>query len=146
MTEFRWTRVIAALQKDLPEFDAKPLLEEAKSKYSELFKQADEVVEASKKRISELEQDLKETAAAKVRHCTIGPFCNGHASTDYPSNVEAKGLEHTASCWVFLSSTVPMDTANGTCSHMYEGSMQHEQSRSQPSAEFDPMDPLGCVT
>lgn len=60
---------IAALKKDLPEFDAKPLLEEAKSKYSELFKQADEVVAASKKRIIELEQELKETAAAKVRSC-----------------------------------------------------------------------------
>ena len=58
--------VSAALKKDVPEFDVKPLLQEAESKYSELFKQADEVVAASKKRISELEQELQETAAAKV--------------------------------------------------------------------------------
>lgn len=54
------------MKKDVPEFDVKPLLQEAESKYSELFKQADEVVAASKKRISELEQELQETAAAKV--------------------------------------------------------------------------------
>lgn len=62
-----------ALKKDVPEFDVKPLLQEAESKYSELFKQADEVVAASKKRISELEQELQETAAAKERlaHATI---------------------------------------------------------------------------
>ncbi|KAK9861332.1 hypothetical protein WJX84_000506 [Apatococcus fuscideae] len=62
-----------ALKKDLPEFDVQPLLQEAESKYNELFKQADEVVAASRKRISELEQELKETAAAKERlaHATI---------------------------------------------------------------------------
>lgn len=56
------------MKKDLPEFDVQPLLQEAESKYNELFKQADEVVAASRKRISELEQELKETAAAKVCH------------------------------------------------------------------------------
>ena len=37
--------MIAALKKDLPEFDATPLLQEAESKYTELFQQADEVFE-----------------------------------------------------------------------------------------------------
>ncbi len=60
--------VAAALKKDVPEFDVQPLLAEAKSKFDELFQQTDEVVTASKKRITELEAELNETAAAKVRY------------------------------------------------------------------------------
>lgn len=78
----------AALKKDVPEFDVKPLLQEAESKYSDLFKQADEVVAASKKRIGELEQELQETAAAKVRSA-----CQCCMPTLPPNSMQIQSLE-----------------------------------------------------